>query len=136
MCHHSSLLVIIIHHSSSFLSSVVAEIVAAGGIAIANFDCVSRGASIVAACMSAYGRVDILINNAGIVHNAPLASMTNEDWAQHMKIHLDGAYIMTKAVWPIMKAQHYGRIIMTSSPTGLYGEQTVSHYATVKVRMR
>lgn len=104
--------------------AVVAEIVAAGGKAVANFDNVLEGEKIVAAAIAAFGRVDIVINNAGILRDVSFAKMTQEQWSLIHKVHLDGAFKVTKAAWPHMLKQKYGRIIMTSSAAGLYGRQT------------
>lgn len=84
---------------------VVAEIRAAGGEATANYDSVVNGAEIVAAAMKAYGRVDILINNAGILRDISFTKMSELDWKLLQSVHLDGTFAVTKAAWKIMREQ-------------------------------
>ena len=94
---------------------------AAGGQAIANGGSVSdvRGAkSMVEDAMKAWGRVDILINNAGILRDKSFTKMTIEDFRAVVEVHLMGSMYCTKEVWPIMREQDYGRIVMTTSPSG------------------
>ena len=71
--------------------------------------------------MEIFGRVDVLINNAGIIRDKSFIKMTDEDWDLVVRVHLRGAYACTKAVWPIFKKQDFGRIINTTSGSGLYG---------------
>lgn len=122
--------------SSEAADAVVAEIVAAGGEAIANGGSVSDRAgakSMVDDAMNAWGRVDVLINNAGILRDRSFAKMTLDDFALVMDVHLMGAVNCTHAVWPIMRAQNYGRILMTTSPTGLYGNFGQTNYGAAKL---
>ena len=108
--------------SSEAAANVVDEIKAAGGEAIANGGSVSdaRGAkSMVEDAMKAWGRVDILINNAGILRDKSFTKMTMEDFRAVLEVHLMGSVHCTKEVWPIMREQGYGRIVMTTSPSGL-----------------
>jgi len=122
--------------SSEAADAVVAEIIAAGGEAIANGGSVSDrdGAkSMVDDAMNAWGRVDVLINNAGILRDRSFAKMTLDDFALVMDVHLMGAVNCTHAVWPIMRAQNYGRILMTTSPTGLYGNFGQTNYGAAKL---
>ena len=122
--------------SSEAAESVVAEIKAAGGEAIANGGSVSDrvGArSIVEDALNAWGRVDILINNAGILRDKSFAKMTLDDFELVMNVHLMGAVYCTHAVWPIMREQNYGRILMTTSPTGLYGNFGQTNYGAAKL---
>ncbi len=122
--------------SSEAAESVVAEIKAAGGEAIANGGSVSDRAgvqSIVNDAMNAWGRVDILINNAGILRDKSFAKMTLEDFELVLNVHLMGAVYCTHAVWPIMREQNYGRILMTTSPTGLYGNFGQTNYGAAKL---
>ncbi len=109
--------------STSAAQAVVDEITAAGGIAIANGESVATeegGAAIVAAAMDAYGRVDILVNNAGILRDAAFKNMTAEQVEAVITVHLSGAFHVTRAVWPVMREQNYGRIVQTTSGTGLF----------------
>ncbi len=122
--------------SSEAAESVVAEIKAAGGEAIANGGSVSDRAgakSMVDDAMNAWGRVDILINNAGILRDKSFAKMELDDFAVVMDVHLMGAVYCTHAVWPIMREQGYGRILMTTSPTGLYGNFGQTNYGAAKL---
>ncbi len=122
--------------SSEAAEAVVAEIKAAGGEAIANGGSVSDPAgakSMVTDAMNAWGRVDILINNAGILRDMAFAKMTMDDFRLVIDVHLMGVAMVTKEVWPIMKEQNYGRIVMTTSPSGLYGNFGQANYGAAKM---
>ncbi len=122
--------------SSEAADAVVAEIAAAGGEAIANGGSVSDrvGAkSIIEDALNAWGRVDIVINNAGILRDKSFAKMTLDDFQIVVDVHLMGAVNCTHAAWPIMKEQNYGRILMTTSPTGLYGNFGQTNYGAAKL---
>ena len=122
--------------SSAAAEAVVAEINAAGGEAIANGGSVSdrTGAkSMVNDAMNTWGRVDILINNAGILRDKSFVKMELDDFQVVMDVHLMGAVNCTHAVWPIMREQNYGRILMTTSPTGLYGNFGQTNYGAAKL---
>ncbi len=122
--------------SSDAANAVVEEIKAAGGEALANGGSVSdrQGAqSMVDDAMKAWGRVDILINNAGILRDKSFAKMELDDFALVMDVHLMGSVNVTKAVWPIMREQNYGRIVMTTSPSGLYGNFGQTNYGAAKL---
>ncbi len=124
--------------SSEAAGVVVEEIKAAGGEAVANGGSVSdvRGAkSMVDAAMQAWGRVDILINNAGILRDKSFTKMTIEDFRAVVEVHLMGSVNCTKEVWPIMRAQNYGRIVMTTSPSGLYGNFGQTNYGAAKLSL-
>lgn len=122
--------------SSSAAEAVVAEIKAAGGEAIANGGSVSDAAgaaSIVKDAMAAWGRVDILINNAGILRDKSFAKMEVKDFEAVLDVHLLGAAMVTRETWPIMKQQNYGRIVMTTSPSGLFGNFGQTNYGAAKL---
>jgi Dehydrogenases with different specificities (related to short-chain alcohol dehydrogenases) len=122
--------------SSEAAQAVVAEIEAAGGTAIANGGSVSdeKGAkSMVEDAMNAWGRVDILINNAGILRDKSFAKVTLDDFRMVVDVHLMGSVMVTKEVWPIMREQNYGRIVMTTSPSGLYGNFGQTNYGAAKL---
>ncbi|MEM1436008.1 MAG: SDR family oxidoreductase [Pseudomonadota bacterium] len=122
--------------SSEAAEGVVAEIKAAGGEALANGGSVSDRAgaqSMVDAAMNAWGRVDILINNAGILRDKSFSKMTMDDFELVLDVHLVGSANVTKAVWPIMKEQNFGRIVMTTSPSGLYGNFGQTNYGAAKL---
>ena len=124
--------------SSEAAANVVAEIKAAGGEAIANGGSVSdvRGAkSMVEDAMKAWGRVDILINNAGILRDKSFTKMTMEDFRAVVDVHLMGSVHCTKEVWTIMREQNYGRIVMTTSPSGLYGNFGQTNYGAAKLSL-
>jgi NAD(P)-dependent dehydrogenase (short-subunit alcohol dehydrogenase family) len=122
--------------SSEAAEAVVAEIKAAGGEALANGGSVSDRAgakSMVEDAMNAWGRVDVLINNAGILRDKSFSKMTLDDFEIVMDVHLMGAAYCAHAVWPIMREQNYGRILMTTSPTGLYGNFGQANYGAAKL---
>ncbi len=122
--------------SSEAAQHVVEEIKAAGGEAIANGGSVSDvlGAkSMIEAAMNAWGRIDILINNAGILRDKSFTKMTVEDFRAVVDVHLMGSMYCTSAAWPIMRAQNYGRIVMTTSPSGLYGNFGQTNYGAAKL---
>jgi NAD(P)-dependent dehydrogenase (short-subunit alcohol dehydrogenase family) len=122
--------------SSDAAEAVVAEIKAMGGEAIANGGSVSDRAgaqSMVDDAMNAWGRVDVLINNAGILRDKSFSKMTLDDFEMVVNVHLMGAAYCSHAVWPIMRAQSYGRILMTTSPSGLYGNFGQTNYGAAKM---
>ena len=122
--------------SSEAAKAVVAEIEAMGGKAIANGASVSdrKGAeSIAKDAMEAFGRIDILVNNAGILRDKSFVKMDLEDFETVVNVHLLGSAYCTKAVWPIMREQNYGRIVMTTSSSGLYGNFGQSNYGAAKL---
>ena len=101
--------------SSESADRVVAEIQEAGGEAVASYDSVEDGDAIVKTAMDAFGRVDIVINNAGILRDKSFKNMTDADWDVIFRVHNFGAYKVTKAAWPIMSEQGYGRVLFTTS---------------------
>lgn len=122
--------------SSAPAERVAAEIIDAGGDAIAhgaNVADATQVADMVEKTMARWGRVDILVNNAGILRDKAFAKMTMDEWNAVMAVHVSGAAICAMAVWPHMKAASYGRIIMTSSSSGLYGNFGQSNYAAAKM---
>ncbi|KAJ2658874.1 hypothetical protein IW148_004517 [Coemansia sp. RSA 1199] len=118
--------------SAAAADVVVDEIRKAGGTAVADYHNVLDGDKIVATAMEAFGRVDIVINNAGILRDRAFKSMSDKDWDDVLDVHLKGAYCITKAAWPIMRKQKYGRIVMTSSAAGIYGNFGQANYAAAK----
>ena len=118
--------------------AVAEEICAAGGIAIANNASVTDVAAMdamVTEAMERWGRIDILVNNAGILRDKSFAKMALEDFRLVLEVHLMGAVICTHAVWDVMRAQKYGRIVMTTSSSGLYGNFGQSNYSAAKMAL-
>lgn len=122
-------------HSDAALK-VVEEIKAAGGEAMSNGGNVAeydQMVELVAKAKEAWGGVHILINNAGILRDKSFAKMTMEDFEVVVKVHLIGSANATKAVWDTMREQNYGRILMTASSTGLYGNFGQANYGAAKL---
>ena len=122
--------------SVSPAQAVVDEIRAAGGEALANGASVTDFAAVeamVQQAIDAWGRVDILVNNAGILRDKSFAKMSMDDFNLVVQVHLMGAAHCCKAVWPHMVAQEYGRIVMTTSSTGLYGNFGQANYGAAKL---
>lgn len=118
--------------SSEAADKVVEEIIQAGGEAVANYDSVEDGAAIIRTALDNFDRVDVLVNNAGILRDASFAKMTDEDWDLIYRVHVLGAYKVTKAAWPIMLEQGYGRIVNTASAAGIYGNFGQANYSFAK----
>lgn len=124
--------------SVSAAEAVVKEIAEKGGEAISNGANVTKDAEVadmVAAAMKKWGRVDILVNNAGILRDKTFAKMEMADFRTVIDVHLIGTALCTKAVWEIMREQQYGRIICTSSPSGLHGIFGQANYGAAKAGM-
>jgi len=122
--------------SVSAAQAVVDEIKAAGGEAIAHGANVAKAdevADMVAEAIKAFGKVDILVNNAGILRDKSFSKMDLDDFRAVVEVHLMGAMICTKAVWDHMKDNGYGRIVMTSSSSGIYGNFGQSNYGAAKM---
>ena len=122
--------------SSDAANNVVKEITEAGGVAIPNGSSVTDNDGVknmVDQTMDEFGRIDILINNAGILRDRSFTKMTIEDFTLVTDIHLMGSVKPTKMVWEIMKEQNYGRILVTTSSTGLYGNFGQSNYGAAKL---
>jgi 3-hydroxyacyl-CoA dehydrogenase/3a,7a,12a-trihydroxy-5b-cholest-24-enoyl-CoA hydratase len=112
---------------------VVAEILAFGGKAVANTDSVLDGDKIVQAAVDAFGSVDVVINNAGILRDRSMAKMTRSDWRSVLDVHLEGTFALCHAAWPIMQAQQFGRIVNVGSGAGLYGNFGQANYSAAKM---
>ena len=120
----------------SAAQAVVDEICAAGGEALANGASVTDFVAVqamVQQAIDAWGRVDVLVNNAGILRDKSFSKMDLADFRLVLDVHLMGAVHCCKAVWPQMQAQEYGRIVMTTSSTGLYGNFGQSNYGAAKL---
>lgn len=122
--------------SSEAARAVVEQIEAGGGEAMAhgaNVAVFEEVEDMVAQAMAKWGRVDILINNAGILRDKSFSKMSLDDFKLVMDVHLMGSVNCTKAVWEIMKTQEYGRIVMTTSSSGMYGNFGQSNYGAAKM---
>jgi len=124
--------------SSAVANQVVEEIKAAGGQAIANYDSVADrdGANrMIKAAIDGFGKIDIVINNAGILRDKSFAKMELDDFDTVLKVHLLGSVYVTKAAWQHMIDQKYGRIVLTTSGSGLAGNYGQSNYGSAKAGM-
>jgi len=123
---------------SEMADNVVKEIQAAGGEAVANYDNVAtrEGADgIVKTAIDAFGKIDVVVNNAGILRDVTFIKMEDPQWDAVVKVHLYGAYNVTKAAWAHMREQNFGRVIMTTSTSGLFGNFGQSNYGAAKLGM-
>jgi len=124
--------------STSAADQVVTQIRSSGGEALANYDSVAEPAgarAMVAAAVEKFSRLDILVNNAGILRDKTFAKMEVADFRAVLEVHLMGSVLCTQAAWPIMKEHNYGRIVMTSSGAGLYGNFGQSNYGAAKMAL-
>ena len=123
-------------HSTNLADKVVNEITAAGGTAVANYDSVASlegGQNIVQTALDNFGRIDILINNAGILRDKSFAKMTTDMWQAVLDVHLQGAFNVTQPAFKAMREQGYGRIVMTTSAAGLFGNFGQTNYSAAKL---
>ena len=122
--------------ASDMAQKVVQEIAQDGGEAIANGASVTDDdgvSALIEQTMSAFGRIDILVNNAGILRDRTLHKMEVEDFETVLDVHVMGTVKPTKAVWPIMREQNFGRVVVTTSSSGLYGNFGQSNYGAAKM---
>ena len=120
---------------SGIADGVVQEILEAGGRAIASHDSVASvegGARIVRSAVEEFGRLDVVVSNAGIFHTAEFESLTPEEWERMVQVHLHGAFYLSQPAYRVMKAQGYGRFVFISSSAGLFGQPNSAHYAAAK----
>jgi NAD(P)-dependent dehydrogenase (short-subunit alcohol dehydrogenase family) len=123
-------------NGTTMAEKVVQEIKDAGGEAVPNYDSVSTpegGAGIVQTAIDAFGKIDILVNNAGILRDKSFTKMTDDDWDLVQAVHVKGSYYCTKAAWGHMREQNYGRIVMTASASGIYGNFGQTNYSVAKM---
>ena len=119
--------------SSAAADKVVEEIKAKGGEAIANYDSVEDGKKIVQCALDAFGRIDVVVNNAGILRDTTFHKMTEEDWELIYRVHVLGGFRVTHAAWPHMRDAGYGRIVFTASAAGIYGNFGQANYSMAKL---
>lgn len=100
---------------------MVQEIKDAGGEAVSNYDSVEEGDKLVTTALETWGKIDIVIANAGILRDKTFARISAQDWDSVHSTHLRGSFLTVQAAWPHMRKQNYGRIILTSSVAGIYG---------------
>ncbi|KAH3379898.1 hypothetical protein KXV52_003698 [Aspergillus fumigatus] len=127
-----------VSHSGEGASSKAADVVvekirAAGGKAVANYDSVENGEAIIETAIKNFGRIDVLINNAGILRDVSFKNMKDQDWDLINKVHTYGAYKCARAAWPHFRKQKYGRIINTASAAGLFGNFGQANYSAAKL---
>ena len=115
--------------------SVVAEIKTSGGDAVANPDSVTNGDKIIQCAMDHFGQVDIVINNAGILRDKSFHKMSDDDWNLVYQVHLQGAFKVSRAAFPYMRDQAYGRFVMTTSAAGIYGNFGQANYSAAKLAL-
>jgi NAD(P)-dependent dehydrogenase (short-subunit alcohol dehydrogenase family) len=121
--------------SHRMADQVVAEILAAGGKAVASYDSVATstgGEAVVQTAVEAFGRVDILINNAGTLRNAPFDELPDSAIDAMIDVHLKGAFYVTRPAFRLMKSQRYGRIVFASSAAGIFGNAEQAAYGAAK----
>jgi NAD(P)-dependent dehydrogenase (short-subunit alcohol dehydrogenase family) len=114
---------------------VVAEIVAAGGTAVASYDSVAGpegGAAIVASALEAFGRLDVVVSNAGIFGSTAFEDLSVDEWRRMLAVHLDGGFYLSQPAFRAMKAHGGGRFVFISSSAGMFGQPMEAHYAAAK----
>jgi NAD(P)-dependent dehydrogenase (short-subunit alcohol dehydrogenase family) len=120
---------------SSVADQVVAEIERAGGMAVASFESVARpegGEAIVRTAVDRFGRLDAVVSNAGIFNSVPFEELSQTDWRQMLRVHLDGGFYLSQPAFRVMKSQGYGRFVFIASSAGLFGQPLEAHYAAAK----
>lgn len=114
---------------------VVEEITAAGGTAVASHDSVDSaegGEAIVRTAVERFGRLDVVVSNAGIFNSIPFDELTAEDWRRMLSVHLDGGFYLAQPAYRVMKRQGYGRFVFIASSAGMFGQHLEAHYAAAK----
>jgi NAD(P)-dependent dehydrogenase (short-subunit alcohol dehydrogenase family) len=121
--------------STTAAQAVVDEIRAMGGEAVPNYDSVTDGEKIVQCALDNFGKIDVVINNAGILRDVSFHKMTDSDWDLVYNVHVKGAYKVTHAAWPHMRDKSYGRVIFTASAAGIYGNFGQANYSMAKLAL-
>jgi len=122
----------------SAAQKVVDEIKAAGGEATPNYNSVADydgGFNMVKTAIDAYGRLDVVICNAGILRDVAFHNMSEEDWDKVFAVHIKGSFTVLRAAWPVFRQQSYGRVILTTSSSGIYGQFGQANYGAAKTAM-
>jgi 3-hydroxyacyl-CoA dehydrogenase/3a,7a,12a-trihydroxy-5b-cholest-24-enoyl-CoA hydratase len=119
--------------SSAAADKVIEEIKAAGGDAVANYDSVEDGAKIVQCALDSFKRIDIVVNNAGILRDTSFLKMSDQDWDLIYRVHVLGSFRVTQAAWHHMRDAGFGRVIMTASAAGIYGNFGQANYSMAKL---
>ena len=120
---------------TSVADEVVAEISEAGGTAVASYDSVDSpegGQAIVDTAVDAFGRLDVVVSNAGIFNSIPFDQLSPEDWRHMLRVHLDGGFYLSQPAYKVMTKQKYGRFVFISSSAGNFGQPMEAHYAAAK----
>jgi 3-hydroxyacyl-CoA dehydrogenase/3a,7a,12a-trihydroxy-5b-cholest-24-enoyl-CoA hydratase len=120
---------------ASAADAVAAEIRAAGGTATSSADSVEQGDKIVQTALDTFGKLDIVVNNAGILRDASFAKMSDDDWNAVFQVHVFGAFKVTRAAWPHLRANAFGRVVFTASGSGLYGNFGQANYSAAKMAL-
>jgi len=121
--------------SKTAAETVCDEIRAMGGEAVANYDSVTDGDKIVQCALDNFGKIDVIVNNAGILRDVSFHKMTDSDWDLVYNVHVRGAYKVTHAAWPHMRDKAYGRVIFTASAAGIYGNFGQANYSMSKLAL-
>ncbi len=122
----------------SAAQKVVDEIKALGGTAVSNYDSVASyegGFNIIKTAMDSFGRCDVVICNAGILRDIAFHNMSEDDWDKVFAVHIKGSFTVLRAVWPVFRQQAYGRVILTSSSSGIWGNFGQANYGAAKTGM-
>jgi len=122
----------------SAAQKVVDEIKAAGGEAVANYDSVASydgGFNMVKTAIDSFGRLDVVICNAGILRDVAFHNMGEDDWDKVFAVHIKGSYTVLRAAWPVFRQQSYGRVVLTTSSSGIYGQFGQANYGAAKTAM-
>ena len=112
--------------------TVAKELNDSGGTAIASTESVIHGEKVIEAALDHFGRVDVVINNAGMLRDTSFHKMSDADWREIQSVHVDGSYAVTRAAWPHMRAANFGRVLFTTSAAGIYGNFGQANYAAAK----
>ena len=122
----------------SAAQKVVDEIKAAGGEAVPNYDSVATydgGFNIVKTAIDTWGRLDVVICNAGILRDTAFHNMSEDDWDKVFAVHIKGSFTVLRAAWPVFRQQAYGRVVLTTSSSGIYGQFGQANYGAAKTAM-